>query len=275
MRSNVLSVSLALFAVLILAYTAPSQTAAPSNQESVVEFKRVSFRYDPTVFGKVRSESIPARLLQEEGDQPEGVAPEYTHFAFDFGREDNDAHISVYPLNDYARAYSVNSKLVKFVQQKIKGLKEVIRDPSYRLEGEIPHLPFRDATDNFYVKVKQFNFQNGKGVIFVTHWTHGVALVSNRNLVYRYEGFSDDGKYYITAETPIQVRFLPFDPPDRFEGFTYEHLFEAYRRAEMKREYEDYLKSITNRLSKLESADFFPDLEKFESMIASLKIATR
>ena len=66
----------------------------------------------------------------------------------------------------------------------------------------------------------------------------------------------------------MSVRFLPFDPPDRFEGFTYEHLFEAYRRPEMKRRYDDYLKSITDRIRKLEPLDFNPNLERFESMIA-------
>ena len=271
MRSRSRFITLAILVVLTLAVEASSQQK-PSGQDKAVEFKNVSFRYDPDVFGKVQSETIAAQALDEPGDKPDGVAPEYVNFAFEFGREDNPAHISVYPLNDYAKAYSANSRLVKTVQQKLKGLKEVIKDPSYRLEGEIPHLPFRDASDNFYVRVKQFNFVGGKGVIFVTHWTHGAALVSNKNLVYRFEGLSDDGRYYITAETPVSVRFLPFEPPDKFEGFTYEHLFEAYRRAEMKRRYDDYLKSITDRLKKLEPVDFYPNLESFEAMIASLKV---
>ena len=272
MRTKFSSVSLAIIAVFMVATEAVSQTK-PSGQYTAAEFKNVSFRYDKSVFGEVQSESVPAQSLEEPGDKPDSIAPQYTRFAFALGRENNDAYISVYPVNDFAKAYSVNEKLVKSMQQKIKGLKEVIKDPSLRLEGQIPHLPFRDATDNFYVRVKQFNFVGGKGVLFVTHWTHGVALVSNRNLVYRFEGFTDDGRYYITAETPISVRFLPFDPPDRFEGFTYENLYEAYRRPEMKRRYEDYLKSITERLRKLEPIDFYPNLEHFESMIGSLKVA--
>lgn len=246
--------------------------APPTDQEKAVEFSRVSFRYDPTVFGNVQSETVPAQPLEENTEKPDGVAPEHVHFTFGFGRSNSNAYLSVYPLNEFPKAYAVNEKLVKAMQQEIKGLKEVLKDPLYRHLGKIPHLPFRDASDNFYVRVKHFNFLNGKGILFVTHSTHGAALVSNRHLVYRFEGISDDGKYYVTAETPVFVRFLPDDPPDNFEGFTYEHLFEAYRRQEAKRRYDNYLKSITDRLKKLEPREFYPDLRKFESMIASLKV---
>jgi len=243
-----------------------------NDQDTAVEFKRVSFRYDKSVFGNVKSETVPEQRLEERNDKPDGVAPEHAHFTFEHGRLDTDAHVSVYPLNEFPKVYSVNSKLVKSMEEKIKGLKEVIKDPLYRLDGQIPHLPFVDSSDNFYVKVRQFNFVNGQGVLFVTHWTQGAALVSNRNLVYRFEGITEDGKYYVTAETPVTVAFLPFDPPFSFEGYTYEHLFEAYRRPEAKRRYEDYLKSITDRLKKLEPRDFYPNLDKFESIIASLKV---
>lgn len=286
MRSRSRSISFAILAVVAfasygrLAAQEPPRSdgggtrtqATPTGQDTAVEFKRVSFRYDRTVFGNVKSETVPAQRLEERNDKPDGVAPEYVHFTFEHGRLDNDAHVSVYPLNEFPKAYSVNSKLVKSMEENIKGLKEVIKDPSYRLLGQIPHLPFRDASDNFYVRVRQFKFLNGQGILFVTHWTQGAALVSNRNLVYRFEGITDDGKYYVTAETPVTVGFLPFDPPFRFEGFTYEHLFEAYRRPEAKRRYEDYLKSITDRLKKLEPQDFYPNLGKFESIIASLKV---
>ena len=271
MRTKFSSVSLAIIAVFMVATEAVSQTK-PSVQNTAVAFKNVAFSYDKTVFGEVQSETVAAQSLDEPGDKPDGVAPQYIRFAFALGREDSDAHISVYPVTDFAKAFAVNKNLEKTMQQKVKGLKQVIQDPAYRHQGEIPHLPFRDATDNFYTRVKQVTFQGGKGVVFVTHWTHGVALISNKNLVYRFEGFTDDGKYYITAETPVSVRFLPFDPPDKFEGFTYEHLYEAYRRPEMKRRYEDYLKSITDRLRKLEPVDFYPNLNHFEAMIGSLKV---
>ena len=280
MRSNSRSISVAFLAVLIfvpikmpVAQTRQNTNQVkPSDQQRAVEFKRVSFRYDPTVFGEVKSETVPAQALEEPNDKPDGVAPAHENFTFALGRENWDAYVSVYPLNEFPKVYDVNSKLAKAMQLEIKGLREVLKDNSYRHNGQIPHLPFRDATDNFYVRVKPLNFLNGKGVVFVTHWTHEATLVSNRNLVYRFEGISDDGKFYVTAETPLSVQFLPFDPPYRFEGFTYEHLYEAYRRPEMKRRYDDYLKSVTDRLRKLEPADFSPNLEYFEAIITSLKV---
>lgn len=249
-----------------------STTSGRAPQEKAVQFSRASFQYDPTVFGNVKSETVPAQPLEEESNKPDGVAPEHILFTFEFGRADRDVKLAVYPLDGFPKAYSVNPKLAKSMRQEIKGLKEVLKDTLYRHDGKIPHLPFEDVSDDFYVRVRHFNFLNGNGVLFVTHWSHGAALVSNRNLLYRYEGITEDGKYYVTAEMPISVDFLPYGPPDRFEGFTYENLFESYRRPEAKRRYDDYIKSITDRIKKLEPADFRPNLQKFESMIASLRI---
>lgn len=280
MGSNCRSVSIAIVAVVACVFCEAGiaqqvqQTAAAGrgDQERAAEFNGVSFRYDPTVFGNVKSEAVPAQPLEEEDYKPDGVAPDHILFTFEFGRSDRDVKLAVYPLNGFPKAYSVNPKLVKAMQQEIKGLKDVLKDSLSRLDGQIPHLPFEDASNDFYVRARHFNFLNGKGILFVTHLSHGAALVSNRNLIYRYEGITDDGKYYVTAETPVSVDFLPYSSPDRFEGFTYENLFETYRRPEAKRRYDDYIKSITDRLKKLEPTDYRPNLEKFDSMIASLRI---
>ena len=98
-------------------------------------------------------------------------------------------------------------------------------------------------------------------------------MVSNDHLRYVFEGLSSDGKYYVLAEIPISVKFLPEDPPDEFEGYKQSYLFEDYETSDtIKRRYRNYISSITTRLDNLSPNDFNPSLRYLEEMISSLKI---
>jgi hypothetical protein len=259
-----------------------SKSAEPVHvEDATVDFEGVSFRYDANTFGDLKYEVVPVYPLHAPDEKPDGVAPEHILFTFALGREYSKAHIAVYPLNEFPEAYSVSPELIKGMKEKIEGLRKVLQDPSFRLDDEIPRLPYRDAGDNFYVKVRHFDFENGDGIIFVTHWMHGLDLVSNRNLLYRFEGVTRDGKYYVTGEMPVSVNFLPDDTPNEFEGYTYENLYDfsgdpkTYNDRNPTQRYRNYMESISNRLEKLQSREFSPNLEKFESVISSLQITDR
>ena len=100
-----------------------------------------------------------------------------------------------------------------------------------------------------------------------------MALISNDHLYYVFEGLSDDGKYYIEAQMPTSVEFLPKDPPQEFEGYTEKFLYEDYSQSgKVKKRYKHYVSSIATRLDQLKPDQFHPDLTKFEQLISSLKI---
>jgi hypothetical protein len=239
--------------------------------EVLVEFEGVSFTYDPRVFGNVKHEVVPEYRLEEPDHKPDGVAPEHVRFEFEFGREFSKAQIEVYPLDQFPIVYSVNPDSVEYTKKDVAALQKVIKNPAYRLDGGIPRLPFEDVGISFYARVREFDFQEGDGVIFVTHWTQGADLVSNINLLYRFEGITADGKYYVTAETPVSVAFLPDTWPEEFEGYTYDNLWGPNSNKHAGK-FEKYRKSITDRLERLGPNEFGPALEKFESIITSLKI---
>jgi len=243
----------------------------PSDQ--AVEFEGVSFHYDPRVFGDVKKEVVPERKLERPDNKPDYVAPDYVQFEFESGEENNKARIAVYPLDKFDDAYAINPDMVKYIKDHIAGLRKVLKDPSFRLSGQIPHLEYADASDDFYVKVRDFDFPSGNGIIFVTRWVIENDLISNRNLVYRFEGITSDGKFYVTAETPVSVSFLPDAEPEEFEGYTYENLYKGNSNSkDAEARIEKYRKSITTRLEKLNSNEYSPNLEKFNAIISSLKI---
>jgi hypothetical protein len=248
-----------------------AEEAIPSEQ--AVDFEGVSFTYDPRVFGDVKKEVVPEVKLKEPDEKPDEVAPQHIRFEFEFGREYSKARIAVFPLEGFEDVYGVSPDSVANMKEYIAGLRKVVNDSSFRVDGQIPHLEFRDASDNFYVKVRDFDFPSGDGVLFVTHWEHGVDFVTNRNLLYRFEGITADGKYYVTAQAPVSVAFLPDDSPREFEGFTEEDLMEFMRNSKVAvAKHKKYIESISTRLEKLTSSDFSPNLEKFEAIISSLKI---
>lgn len=240
-----------------------SSPKEPGSSKSV-DFKGVHFSYDPSVFGNVKSEVVPEYPLKEPDYKPDGVAPEHVRFTFDFGKEYSKAKISVYPLNEFPKVYSVNPDSVERMKKDIEALKKVIKDASIRHEGEIPHLPFIDASQVFHSKVRHYNFENGKGILFVTHVANECGFIINGDLIYRFEGLTNDGRFYITAETPVSVGFLPNESQDEIDGYTWKDLCAHH--------YDDYINSITSRLEKLNPNDFRPNLEKFESIISSLKV---
>ncbi|PYT00100.1 MAG: hypothetical protein DMF63_09020 [Acidobacteria bacterium] len=249
-----------------------AEEVIPSDQ--AVDFEGVSFHYDPRVFGDVKKEIVPEHKLERPDNKPDNVVPEGVEFEFEFGREHGTkARIAIYPLDKFDDAYAISPEMAQYINDEITGLRRVLKNPSSRLKGQIPHLELGDGSDDFYVKVRGFDFPGGRGIIFITHWSIEAELLSNRNLVYRYEGITADGKFYVTAETPVSVAFLPDEMPTAFEGYTYENLFEENSNSkDTEARIEKYRNSITTRLEKLNSSDYSPSLEKFEEIISSLRI---
>ena len=235
--------------------TVSAQSSPPnailSAEPRFVSFGGVSFRYDPKVFGNVEQTVVEEHRLEEPTDKPDSVAPKHIEFTFDFGPRYWEGFLHIYPVKDFPSVYVVNPASLRGMKSEIKALRKVLKNKDFRSVGQIPYLPFVDGSQSFQTNVKLSPFQNGNGIFFVTHWSTEAALISNAHLRYVFEGLSDDGKYYVLAEIPISVNFLPEDSPDEFEGYKERYLYDDYRTKDTIRpRYQDYISSITTRLEK-------------------------
>lgn len=240
-----------------------------------VSFKGVSFKYDPKIFGKVTAEDVPEWHLENETDKPDGVAPRHVKFTFDLCKTIYcwEGSLEVYPINEFPQMYAVNKQLVQATEKEIEALKKVLIDKNFRSEDQIPYIPFIDAGQDFQAKVRLSPFDKGKGIFFVTHINTEMARISNDHLRYIFEGLTDDGKYYVLAEVPVSVKFLPDVPPREFEGDMDESIHDPYPYSDAhNKRYKDYVLSITTRLEKLHASEFRPDLKQLEKIIESLRI---
>lgn len=244
-----------------------------------VSFGGVSFRYNPQIFGKVVPSEIDEYLLKESDSHPDSVAPRHILFTFELAKQYNAANLVVYPIADFPRMFGKNKESKKATVKAFEDLRKVLTNKNLRFDGDIPFIPFRNGGQEFQAKVKLADFENGKGIFFVTHWSTEMALVSNDHLYYVFEGMTDDGKYYIIAEMPTNVAFLPALPPDDFEGYKEKDLYDRidpYDRSKKndaaEKRHELYISSITSRLEALPPDSYQPSLRHLEELISSLKI---
>src|SRR6187551_1709308 len=81
--------------------------------EQAVDFKGVSFTYDPRVFGDVKKDVVPEVRLKGPDDKPDEVAPQHIRFKFEFGRDEyNKARIAVFPLKGFEDVYTISPESV-------------------------------------------------------------------------------------------------------------------------------------------------------------------
>lgn len=111
---------------------------------------------------------------------------------------------------------------------------------------------------------KQFiDFQNGAGVRFVTvYGIQDIQPISNEHLTYVFQGFTEDGAYYVTARFHIrhdQLEDIVLELPEEFyTDETGTAILDYFARQEM------FLDQ--------NQADFQPALEHMDQIIASLRI---
>ena len=79
-----------------------------SARPGYVNFKGVSFNYDPKVFGNVKQTEVEEHRLEDATDKPDYAAPKHIAFTFDFGPRYWAAFLEIYPVDQFPRVYAVN-----------------------------------------------------------------------------------------------------------------------------------------------------------------------
>jgi hypothetical protein len=129
-----------------------------------------------------------------------------------------------------------------------------------QVKESMPFLPLFNAAQVMHSQVAFIDFKNGSGVRFLTQFDQAPIPLNNMELIYTFQGITDDGKYFIAAILPVTHPDLPND-----NQVSSDQEFEAEKFvAEMAESVE--------KLGQLPVSSFTPNLTKLDTLIQSIEV---
>lgn len=220
-----------------------------------VDFNGIAFSYDPSIAQGVTTAVIPSVPAGEGA--PWDVAPQTEQISFNnyvTGKKFHDPLILIYPVNEYKALDDQAASQITNLQQYIAGKPNI---PA----GTIPFLPIWNAAQLFNAMPAFVSFQNGQGIRFLTEFGQYSAPINNTDLIYTFQGITNDGNYYISVILPITHPSLPAD-----------FKVDSATQAQIESNYYSYLSSMIAGLVAQPPNSFTPNLSLLDQMIQSLKV---
>jgi hypothetical protein len=236
--------------------TSIAMTSTPP-QGPRVEYQGVSFEVKPSVFSAALGTIAP----MEEGEAGmrgwPGPVPEYYRFDFQgypLTQPWIAPQILVYPIQEYA---AVNPPAGEIAAK----LDSLLRVVEVSLDSQ-PFLPMWNAGPVFYARPQVINFQNGKGIRYLTCFAQSFVPIDTSCLFYTFQALTADGRYYISAIFPIDLPALHTSDA------------EAKWNAAMTdiTSYQQYVTEMAQQLASASAVDFTPDLNNLDNLVKSLSV---
>jgi hypothetical protein len=242
----------------------PTESSLPGTE---VSFDRLSLVI-PTGIAAGGSGTI---MPEAKGDDvaPWDVAPAHIQFTLDgYAMKDKlyQPQLYVYPAQAYAQLQERGT-----AAQSLDRLNALLAQSAMINVKELPQVPFFNVTQVLAAQVKVIPFQQGRGVRMVTEYAGGRAIINNHELIYHFEGLTDDGQYYVVAILPVTAPGLPEDGQPGGEvpqggvavpDFT-----------DLNANWMGYFGEARQMLQDLEPGAYTPNLEQLDALIGSLTIA--
>jgi len=172
--------------------------------------------------------------------------------------------IFVYPATEYAI-------MVPGAFESMHRLRNLMYAPSVSTSvDQLPAVPFFNAAPVFASNLQPISFQNGSGMRFLTEYAQNAASVNNQDMFYHFQGFTDDGEYYIIAILPITAPVLPenSDPGATLPlgGVAYPDITNP--NVDMP----GYYSAVTSLLNATSQDAFTPSINQLDALIQSIQI---
>lgn len=114
------------------------------------------------------------------------------------------ARIHIYPVEEYRKI------MPEWTNGQMDALQALLDDtyPDLRVQNQLPFLPYANAGPVFHALEERISNQTHSGIRYLTQYTQSYAGIANGQVFYTYQGFSADGRYYISAWLPIDSSIL-------------------------------------------------------------------
>jgi hypothetical protein len=126
----------------------------------------------------------------------------------------------------------------------------------------------------FTAQAQPIQFQNGRGLRYLTQFDQSPLPVNNREMFYYFHGLTSDGQFYIQAILPLHSPLLVADeeptsitPSDGVQ-FDWTDIMNGYDAMPA------YLEAVAQKLSAADANSFTPTLPMLDDLIQSITVVT-
>ncbi|MFN2141675.1 MAG: META domain-containing protein [Candidatus Promineifilaceae bacterium] len=213
---------------------------------------------------------VPGRAVDSSSPPGPRGLPDHVEIYFDYvdpAERDGRAIMYIIPVDAYSELYNIAG--YDWVEKNINAIYEFAvapQDPPPT--SGVPMLPNEELAgiNDFAVHVGGTNAglesASQTGYRFVGRSVQDPNLVTNENLRYIYQGFTNDGKYLVAFFSPINSSELP-----QSAGEASQESVDA-----LNNDAAAYLEQEAQRLNAIPPEDWLPDLITLDAIINSLRI---
>lgn len=162
----------------------------------------------------------------------------------------------IYPVNRF------NELLPDILPPRVSDLKNFISNGTWS-SGELPFLPAILEKQAFFSHVTAMEFNGGEGIRFISEYSELVTPISNKSIIYTFQGLTDDEMYWVAVTLPISSPVLPAD---------YNTLPKGYTRESLMLNYGSYASEVQNTLEVQALDSFFPTIISLDNLVKSITV---
>jgi hypothetical protein len=236
-----------------------SQPAKPLLPQSNVTCNELSFYLDPALGNGTKCESV---LESTSPDMPSYyvfIYPAHTELTiqnYPLTQTQFPPQIWVYPVQRFSEL------LPDIIPARVYELQSFISTGIWE-EKVRPFLPTIFEKQSFVTHEKALSFNGGQGVRYVTQYTEGPNPITNRNIIYTFQGLTDDEIYWVAVTLPISNPILPDEYNTLPQGYTQERLM---------LDYDTYIGEVQSALNKQTLDSFTPGFNSLDKLVESITI---
>jgi hypothetical protein len=167
----------------------------------------------------------------------------------------------VYPAADWSRIYA---RLGRADVDPVPALSRLLETRPAEVNIAFPPSPAHEnARQILRTAVRYIEFRGGRGVRFLTVYQADPLPIADRDVVYVFNGLTDDRVFWVTLDLPVTARVLPTASAVLASLGDYDR-FVAGNKA--------YVAEVARKLAAAAPDSFEPHLERADAMLESLTI---
>jgi hypothetical protein len=262
MKISLSLIALFIAAVLISACRppdTPSQLTATTLQQANVTCSEISFYLDPALGGAYECETVPESSSSDIPTYYVFIYPSHTELTiqkYPLTQTQFPPQIWIYPVSRFSEL------LPDVLPQRVSDLRNLVTGGTWG-SGELPFLPAIPQVQSFFIHETVMTFNGGIGVRFITEYSEAPTPISNKNIIYTFQGLTDDGKYWVAVTLPISSPILPAENDMLPEGYTEESLLLNYN---------SYVNDVIGALEAQDPDSFFPTINSLDTFEGSITV---